>query len=136
MRRSLRVANFLQLNAHRPFCWGEWDCNLFIVDLLDHVDGDLPRRSRAIRGKYHNRLGAARFQYNYTPAPEWLEQQGYNIITSAEFREHDIILEPKRRFWSANYYFAGRTWAVIEDRALMINVVEPGQHMIARLNNG
>lgn len=136
MARSVRTANFLQLNAARPFSWGDWDCNLFVADLLDHIDAGMPWRSQAIRGKYSSRLGAARFQYHYTPAPEWLERQGFKIMKTSRFEPHDIILEPKKRFWSASLFFAGTTWAVIEDSALMTNVVEPGEHWVARIYYG
>jgi hypothetical protein len=136
LRRSIRTANFLQINAARPFQWGEWDCNLFIADLLDHIDSDMPWRSLAIRGKYDSRLGACRFQHRYTSAPEWLEQQGYRLGETDQFQPHDIILEPKKRFWAASLYFAGHTWSVIEDRALMMNVVNPGKHTVARFCHG
>lgn len=136
LSRSLKTANFLQLNAARPFAWGDWDCNLFIVDLLDHIDAGMPWRSQAIRGKYDSGFGAARFQYFFTPAPKWLEQQGYEIISSDQFQQHDIILETKKRYWSANLFFAGHTWAVIENQGLMRDVIEPGTYTIARLKNG
>lgn len=136
LSRGLRTANFLQLNAARPFAWGDWDCNLFIVDLLDHIDAGMPWRSQAIRGKYDSGFGAARFQYFFTPAPKWLEQQGYEIVRTEQFQEHDIILEARKRYWSANLFFAGHTWAVIENRGLMRDVIEPGTYTIARLKNG
>ena len=136
LARSIKTANFINLNAQRPFAWGDWDCNLFVADLLDHIDADMPWRSQAIRGKYSSRLGAARFQYNYTPAPTWLEQQGFVLTTkhSRDFREHDIILEPKKRYWTASLYFAGRTWSVVEEQGLAMNTVESGTYMVGEFN--
>lgn len=132
MARSLRIANFLTTNSQRPFVWGDWDCNLFIVDLLDHLDAGMPWRSQSIRGKYDTHFTAAKFQHRFTPAPVWLEQQGYEIVerSSDDFQEQDIILEPKKRFWSASLFFAGKTWAVIEDKGLMMNVIEPGTYRV------
>ena len=136
LSRSIKTANFLLLNANRPFEWGEWDCNLFVVDLLDHLDAGMPWRSQAIRGKYHTRLGACRFQYHYTPAPEYMERNGYSLheVDSYDFQEHDIILETKKRYWAASLFYTGRTWSVIEDKALTMNVIEPGRYMVARYN--
>lgn len=136
MRRTLRTAHFLHVNTGRKFAWGDWDCNLFIVDLLDYIDSDMPWRSQSIRGKYDTGLGAARFQYHYTPAPKWLQQQGYNLLTTEEYREHDIILEPQRRYWAASLYFAEKTWAVIEEQGLTMNVVDQGPKLVARLPHG
>lgn len=124
------------MNRARPFEWGDWDCNLFVVDLLDHIDADLPWRSQAIRGKYDSRLGACRFQYHYTPAPRWLEQQGYELIKTHRVIEHDIVLEPKRRFWTASLFFGQQLWSVVEDQKLNAVQLEPGEHMIARINYG
>lgn len=133
MARSIKTANFLMLNRSREFAWGDWDCNLFVVDLLDHIDADMPWRSQAIRGKYHTRLGACRFQHAYTPAPEFLQRNGFVIVQkdSTQFCENDIILETKKRFWAASLFFAGRTWTVIEEKALMMNVIEPGSYQVA-----
>jgi hypothetical protein len=131
-----RTAFFLNENVGRPFKWGEWDCNLFVADLLDFNDGDQHQRSQTIRGKYNNRSSAIRFQKNFTPAPQWMEQQGYCLINTDQFQDHDIILEAKKSFWAASLFFSNRTWAVIEEQGLMMNVVEPGQHMVARYKYG
>jgi len=119
-RRALLTANFLVNNERRPFSWGDWDCNLFVADLLDHLDGGLPWRSLAIRGKYQTGFGAARFAYHFTPAPQWLERQGYRVEAAAGgvIPDHAIILEPRPRFYVASLYFAGRFWAVVEDLGL------------------
>ena len=133
LSRSVRTANFLMINSRREFAWGDWDCNLFVTDLLDHIDVAGPSRSSAIRGKYHTRLGAGRFQLNYTPAPEFLTSNGFSMVQkdSTQFCENDIILETKKRYWAASLFFAGRTWTVIEQKALMMNVIEPGSYRVA-----
>ena len=136
-RRYLQTANFINLNVSRKFAWGDWDCNLFLVDLLDVLmPGEQPR-SGLIRGKYSSQLGAARFQKGFTPAPEFIRQQGLELmqVKSQDFRELDIIFRPESKFWHMSLYFSRRTWAVIENQGLMINVVEPGEYLIAR-NNG
>lgn len=132
LRRSLMTANFLVLNRDRKFEWGDWDCNLFIVDLIDHLDAGMPWRSLSIRGKYDTRLGACRFQHYYTPAPEWLEQNGYEIVsrTVDEFQEQDIVLEPKKRFWTASLVFSKKYWSVVEGQGLMMTTIEPGTYQV------
>lgn len=133
LRRSLLTANFLVLNRSREFKWGDWDCNLFIVDLLDHLDASgMPWRSQAIRGKYDTGFGAAKFQHYYTPAPDWLEQNEYKIRikTDQEFEDQDIILEKKKRYWTASLFFGGHLWSVVEDKGLMMTTIEPGAYQV------
>jgi len=134
LRQYLHTANFINLNINRKFAWGDWDCNLFLIDLLDHLYPVDEPRSLAVRGKYSSQLGAAKFQRNFTPAPEFFRQQGLELleVSSQDFRELDIIFRPEQRFWHMSLYFAKRTWAVIEGQGLMVNVVEPGQYLIAR----
>ena len=132
LRRSLLTANFLVLSRSREFKWGEWDCNLFIVDLLDHLDAGMPWRSQSIRGKYDTGFAAAKFQHHYTPAPDWLEQNEYKIVikTDQEFADQDIILEKKKRYWTASLFFGGHLWSVVEDKGLMMTTIEPGAYQV------
>lgn len=120
----------------RPFAWGEWDCNLFLIELLDVLWPTEEPRVNQIRGKYNSRLGAAKFQRTFTPAPKFFQEQGLELLScdSSDFRELDIIFKPEQAYWSMSLYFAGQTWAVIEDRTMMVNVVEPGEYLIARSN--
>jgi hypothetical protein len=133
LSRSIKTANFLVQNRTREFSWGDWDCNLFIADLLDQWDAHtLPWRSQAIRGKYSTRYGAARFQYHYTPAPQWLEQNGFVLVEkhSNEFRNFDIVLEPRPRFWTTSLYFAGHNWSVVEGKGLDMVNIDPGHYQV------
>lgn len=136
MGRYLRTANFITCNAGRPFAWGDWDCNLFLIDLLDALYPLAEPRAQQVRGKYNTRLGAARFQRGFTPAPEFFRQQGLELlqVDSDQFQEHDIIFENERRFWHMSLFFAQQTWAVTENHTLLTNVIEPGRYLIARNN--
>lgn len=134
MGRNLRTANFIVTNAHRPFVRGQWDCNLFITDLLDHLDGG--NRSEDIRGKYHDKRTAIKFQSKYTPAPDFIAANGFTLVEkdSTEFKDHDIILAPCGKYWTASLYFGGATWSVIEDQGMMMNTVEPGTYLVGEYN--
>jgi hypothetical protein len=58
--RELKLINFVKANLGRPFVWGECDCNVFALEMIDAVHGtDLAGR---IKGKYANELGAVRFR--------------------------------------------------------------------------
>lgn len=92
----------------------------------------MPWRSLAIRDKYHTRLGACRFSWTEMQAPKFFERNGFELITTDQWQEHDIILVPQKRFWGLHLYFARDTWSVLEDKALMKNTVEPGRYLIAR----
>lgn len=136
MGRYLRTANFITRNASRKFAWGDWDCNLFLIDLLDTLYPLDQPRALQIRGKYNTRLGAIRFQRNFTPAPEFFRQQGLELleVDSSDFKEHDIIFENERCFWHMSLFFAKQTWAVMENHTMLVNVIEPGRYLIARNN--
>lgn len=137
LRHYLQTANFINKNMHRPFAWGEWDCNLCMIDLLDILYPVEVPRSASIRGKYNSRKTAIRFQKNYISAPELFEQAGLELmeVDSSDFKNMDIIFRPTGSYWTMSAQFAGRTWGVVEDAGMMVNIVEPGQYLIAR-NNG
>lgn len=121
----------------RPFAWGDWDCNLFAIDLLDILRPAAEPRAQDIRGKYNSRLAAARFQRGYISAPQLFESSGLTLmqVNDKDFRDLDVIFEPTGPYWTMSIRFAGQTWGVREDRGMMVNVVLPGQYLIAR-NNG
>lgn len=132
LAQSIKTANFIMTNRSREFKWGDWDCNLFIADLLDSWDAGMPWRSQAIRGKYDTAFGAAKFQHRYTPAPVWLEQNGYEIVRkhSDDFAEYDIILEQRPRYWTASLYFTRRVWCVLEGKGLHMVEMKPGFYQV------
>jgi len=130
----LRTANFLVTRGSKPFKWGEWDCNLFITDWLDHIDGG--NRSSEIRGKYADRKNALRFQNKYISAPEFLKNNGFSVREkpSSEFKEFDVVLVPWNSYWSARLFFQGKCWSVIEDQSMMVFDMEPGVYLVGEYN--
>ena len=134
MNRHLRTLNFLVTRGDRPFAWGQWDCNLFITDLLDHLDGG--HRSEAIKGKYDSLRSALRFQNKYTPAPEFLKINGFVVKQKSTdlLQDHDIVLVETQGYWSTRLVFNGRLWTVVEDAAMMIFEQEPGTVLVGEYN--
>lgn len=134
MNRHLRTLNFLVTRGARPFEWGQWDCNLFITDLLDHLDGG--HRSEAIKGKYDSLRSALRFQNKYTPAPEFLKNNGFVVKQKSTdlLQDHDIVLVETQGYWSTRLVFNGRLWTVVEDAAMMIFEQEPGTVLVGEYN--
>lgn len=126
----LRTANFLVTRAARPWAWGEWDCNLFITEYLDHLDGG--NRSDDIRHKYKDLRSAIRFQKTIPSAPEWIALQGYEIITTSELQDYDIVLEPASGYWHAGLVFNEQIWSVEIDRGTVIRPREAREYMIGR----
>jgi hypothetical protein len=124
----------LVTRSERPFEWGQWDCNLFITDLLDHLDGG--NRSAEIRGKYNTLRSALKFQNKYTPAPEFLMINGFDVKkkSQTEFKDHDIVLVETKGYWSARLFFNGFLWSVVEDHAMMIFEMEPGNYLVGEYN--
>lgn len=134
MSMYLKTANFLVTRGSKPFKWGEWDCNLFVTEWLDHCDGG--NRSAEIKGQYDNRKNALRFQNKYTSAPDFLKQNGFNLVekTTEEFKDFDVILVQWNSYWSARIYFAGKCWSVIEDASMMVFDMEPGTYLVGEYN--
>lgn len=126
----VRTANFLITRAHKPWAWGEWDCNLFVTEYLDHLDGGC--RSDSIRGQYKDLRSAIRFQKTIPTAPEWVALQGYEIITTSELRDRDIVLEPAAGYWHAGLVFGGDIWSVEIDRGTVLKPIEAREYMLGR----
>lgn len=101
-----------------------------IAQYLDHLDGG--RRSEAICGKYTDLRGALRFQQTIEPAPEWIRLQGYEIITSSEPQDFDIVLEPCKGYWHAGLVFGGDIWSVEIDRGTVLRPIEARDYMLGR----
>lgn len=129
-QRVLRTANFLVTRSATPWAWGEWDCNLFITDYLDHLDSGT--RSEYIRHKYTDLRSAIRFQKTIPSAPEWIALQGYGIITSSELQDYDIVLEPESGYWHAGLVFGGSIWSVEIDRGTVIRPIEATEYTLGR----
>jgi len=126
----LKTANFLVTRAARPWAWGEWDCNLFITEYLDHLDGG--RRSEYIRGKYSTLKEAIRFQKTIPSAPEWVSLQGYGIITTSALEDYDIVLEQESGYWHAGLVFNGHIWSVEIDRGTVMKPIEAQEYTLGR----
>jgi len=126
----LRTANFLVTRSDRSWAWGEWDCNLFITDYLDHLDSG--NRSEYIRGKYSTLKEAIRFQKTIPTAPEWVALQGYEIITTSALEDYDIVLEPESGYWHAGLVFGGSIWSVEIDRGTVIRPIEAREYTLGR----
>lgn len=126
----LRTANFLVTRANKSWAWGEWDCNLFITEYLDHLDGG--NRSSNIRNKYHDVRSAIRFQKTIPSAPDWIAQQGHRIITTSELQNYDIVLEPELGYWHAGLVFNKQIWSVEIDRGTVVRPIKAQEYMIGR----
>lgn len=131
MNMYLKAANYIVTHARKPFEWGNWDCNLFVVDFLDHLDGG--NRSQQIRNNYNTKLGAVRFQKNYTPAPKWIESQGYKLMVAVP-KDFDIVLEQHKHYWTASIAFGGDLWSVTEDVGMTLRPIGSEAYYLGRRN--
>ena len=60
IKHEIKLHNFIKASLNRPFAWGECDCNVYALDVIDAVyDTDL---ASLIRGKYKTEKGAIRFR--------------------------------------------------------------------------
>lgn len=131
-QRAIKTVNFLITHAGLPWTWGTWDCNLFITQYLDHMDGQ--NRTEYILNKYKDLRSAVRFQKTIPTAPEWIALQGCEIITTSAVIDYDIVLEPESGYWQAGLVFDKNIWSVEIDRGTVIRPIEVKKYMVGRQN--
>lgn len=94
---------------HIKYSWGQTDCNTFVTKWID-IRHDT-NTSAEIVGKYHDIKTAVKFAKNYTPAPEYLKQQGYDI-TRDNPKSGDIILQRNMQYYGAYIVLTGRAYTM------------------------
>lgn len=99
---------FLLIQRQAKPGWGEHDCNLLIVDWIDQLNNS--NEAAVIRGQYRDMIGAMRFQKQFTPAIEWLSQQGFKEVDTEQ--EGDILLVANEHYWCAHIYHAEQIWSM------------------------
>jgi hypothetical protein len=127
----LKLGLYLADLRHKPYQYGELDCNLFIVDWVDKITNS--NWAADIRGKYSDAKSAYRFAKNYTPAPEWLALAGYTQV-SGQYRSGDIISHQEPHHWSGWLVLMGIAYTMLPESGVVqvkidkIDRVENAQH--------
>jgi hypothetical protein len=104
----LALHGFLLIQRRNPPGWGKHDCNLLVVDWIDQLNHS--NEASRIRGQYCDMISAVRFQKNFTPATEWLQEQGFAEADVPQ--EGDIVLVETAGYWQAHIYHAEQIWSV------------------------
>lgn len=104
----LALHGFLLIKRRIQPAWGQHDCNLLVVDWIDQLNGTC--EAQRIRGRYADKISAVRFQKNFTPATDWLVEQGFSLVDAP--REGDIVLVESPGYWQAHIYHAEQLWSV------------------------
>ena len=129
MSELLRAGNFLVTRARKEWAWGEWDCNIFVAEFLDHVYGG--NRTQDIKSKYNSQRSAIRFQQSYTPAPKWIEEQGFTLMVARPM-DMDIILEERGKYWTASIAYGGELWSVTESVGMTLQPIGDSAYYLGR----
>jgi hypothetical protein len=100
LRQNLLLLSYLVESDTRKFAWGQWDCNLFLSNWVDRIQG--VNSTDEIVGKYSTALGAAKFYKNYMTVPEYLKSWQYKPVDDDQVRTGDILLEHDK-LWVVPY---------------------------------
>lgn len=114
---TLRLANFITVNSHKPFKWGDWDCNTFVALAIDALNGT-NRCMSEIHGKYHDERSAIRFYRDYIRADHYLEQMGWEVVND-QLNNTDILLCDQGIYTAAHIVFANKIWSCHKDHGLV-----------------
>lgn len=114
---TLRMANFITVNHHIPFKWGQWDCNTFVASAIDALNGT-NRCNEEIRGRYDTERSAIRFYKNYVQAEDYLRQMGWEEV-NAQLENTDILLCDQKIFKAAHIVFANKIWSCHKDHGVV-----------------
>jgi hypothetical protein len=124
----LKLGLYLAELRHKPYQYGEMDCNLFIVDWVDKITNS--NWAADIRGKYSDAKGACRFAQSYTPAPEWLALAGYTQV-SGQHRSGDVLTQKQGDYFTGWIVLMGLAYSVMPESGVVqtkIDRVEDAQH--------
>jgi hypothetical protein len=124
----LKLGLYLAELRHKPYQYGELDCNLFFIDWVDKVTNS--NWAADIRGKYSDARSAYRFAKNYTSAPDLLALSGYTQV-SGQHRSGDILLHQEQHHWTGWIVLMGVAYTVLPESGVVqtkIDRIENAQH--------
>ena len=117
---EIRLINYIEANLNRPFAWGECDCNVFALDMIDSVYGTA--LAAKIRGKYHTALGAIRFRRKsaWGSFIELLKEAGFIEGKKGFERIGDLlIVEDPGKWEMVHIYLGGKSVAAFPENGVM-----------------
>lgn len=125
IKHEIKLINYIEANLGRPFAWGECDCNIFALDVIDAVWGqisNLSPLSNQIRGKYKTERGAIRFRKRsrWGSFIELLKESGFVQGKKGFEQIGDIlIVEDPRKWEMVHIYLGNRTVAAFPGEGVL-----------------
>ena len=117
LQQQLAMSSFIARNLNRKFAWGQWDCNLFFVELHDYVYGTRDRLR--IIDKYDSAKTAFRFYRDFgVTGTQWMRLKGYEAILAHEVQEGDVALESTKLYAVPFVFHNGSFWTLVEGAQL------------------
>lgn len=116
--RELKIHKFAEQHLGKPFCWGEMDCNTFILDYMDHMTGS--NLLNEAYKKYSGKLSAAKFQAEYPDLlHNALHKSGAREIPKKFVNVGDILIKDLGIYEAAHLVLGSRVMSVDEDKGVV-----------------
>lgn len=120
IQHEIKLINYIEANLNRPFAWGECDCNVFALDVIDAViDTALAGK---IKGKYKTERGAIRFRKRsaWGSFIELLKEAGFVQGKKGFEQTGDLLIVEDLGKWEmVHIYLGNKTVAAFPDEGVL-----------------
>lgn len=115
MESKLDLAKFISEYRHKPFVYGDYDCNIFTSEWVDRVkDTDI---TSGIRGQYSSVKEMLRFA-KVKKIKKELEKAGYNPVEDEPTTGDILIRKDKSGFYHSAIVMYGFAYTMDKDQGL------------------
>ncbi|MCP4799459.1 MAG: hypothetical protein GY893_05860 [bacterium] len=115
---EIKIHRFAEKYLGKPFIWGLFDCNTFVLDYMDHMLGtDLLKEAL---GKYDNKRSAIRFQRDYPfMLKDAMYENGADEIHINRVSIGDILIKDLGMFQAAHLVLGNRVMSADEEKGVI-----------------
>jgi hypothetical protein len=115
---EIKIHRFAEKYLGKPFIWGLFDCNTFVLDYMDHMLGtDLLKEAL---GKYDNKRSAIRFQRDYPfMLKDAMYENGAEEINIESVSIGDILIKDLGMFQAAHLVLGNRVMSADEEKGVI-----------------
>ncbi len=112
---SLKLAHFISEYRHKPFVYGDYDCNIFTSEWVDRVkDTDI---TSGIRGQYSSVREMLRFA-KVKKIKKELEKAGYNPVDDTPTTGDILIRKDRSGFYHSAIVMHGFAYTMDQECGL------------------
>ena len=115
METSLKLAKYLAEYRHKPFVYGDYDCNIFASEWVDQVKNT--QITAGIRGQYSTVREMLRFA-KVKKIKKELEKAGYNPVNDNPTTGDILIRKDRSGFYHSAIVMHGFAYTMDKDQGL------------------